>query len=66
MAKPNDSEEFKRQKRELQLNTCKTAHTQMRYFMMLGRGEYMEKVRQGKVEFNPEVLERFKPDGDVK
>jgi hypothetical protein len=38
----------------------------MRYFMMLGRGEYMKKVREGVVEFNPDILERFKLDGDVK
>ena len=66
MGKRSDTEEYTRQKRELQMNTGKTARTQLRYLMMLGRGEYMEKVRQGTVVFNPEILERFKLDGDAK
>jgi hypothetical protein len=61
-----NSEEFKRQRRELQLSTCTTLRTQMRYYLMLGRGWYMEKVRKGKVAYNPEIIKRFEPDGDVK
>jgi hypothetical protein len=59
-------EEFRRQKRELELSTCKTASVQMRYFNMLGRGTYMEKVRQGKLKLDPEILKRFILDGDAK
>jgi hypothetical protein len=60
------SKEFERQRRDLQLSTGKTYRTQIRYLMMLGRGWYMEKVRKGLVPLNPEVLERFNLDGDVK
>jgi hypothetical protein len=60
-------DEFRRQVRELQLTTCKTASIQLRYFRMLGRGEYMKKVREGVLPLNPEILKRFEPDdGDVK
>jgi hypothetical protein len=69
MAKLNSKayeEEFRRQKRELELTTCKTASTQMRYFNMLGRGTYMEKVRKGILKLDPDILERFIIDGDAK